>query len=164
MQTPLPRQRIMGEGFFAHRSRRRCSILASSLAVRFSYCPLGQYCLPSFNSSSFLKPKNLPIRRERQVYYNRPLVHLSVKSLLIIGEKARVNDHGLGGNASPRKTIDLRRNASLRNDDTVLHFGPYQLEGVKRLWCRDQLLEVRPRPLTVLRYSPSHKGLFPIAR
>src|SRR5689334_17435561 len=41
---------------------------------------------------------------------------------------------------------------------TVLHFGPYQLEGVKRLWCEDELLETRPRSLTVLRYLAERQG------
>jgi predicted ATPase/DNA-binding winged helix-turn-helix (wHTH) protein len=50
-----------------------------------------------------------------------------------------------GSNASP-------------SDDDVLRFGPYQLEGVKRLWCNNNLVEVRPRPLTVLRYLAERQG------
>src|SRR4029453_16315451 len=55
-------------------------------------------------------------------------------------------------------SMELQRNTSLRNDDSVLTFGPYNLEGVKRLLCGDQLLEIRPRPLTVLRYLAERQG------
>src|SRR5262245_53060261 len=33
-----------------------------------------------------------------------------------------------------------------------LCFGPFRLEGTKRLWHGEQQVEVRPRPLAVLRY------------
>ena len=31
--------------------------------------------------------------------------------------------------------MDLHRNSFPSSNDTILHFGPYHLEGVKRLWC-----------------------------
>src|SRR5262245_27848171 len=44
------------------------------------------------------------------------------------------------------------------DDSTALHFGSYHLEGTKRLWRGDRLVEVRPRPLTVLRYLAERQG------
>jgi predicted ATPase/DNA-binding winged helix-turn-helix (wHTH) protein len=47
---------------------------------------------------------------------------------------------------------------TLTGDATVLYFGPYRLEGAKRLWRGEYLLEVRPRPLAVLRYLAERPG------
>jgi hypothetical protein len=43
-----------------------------------------------------------------------------------------------------------------------LHFGPFRLEAATRLWRGDQLVEIRPRPLMMLRYlaeRPNRLGL-----
>jgi DNA-binding winged helix-turn-helix (wHTH) protein len=39
-----------------------------------------------------------------------------------------------------------------------LCFGPFRLEGSKRLWREDQLVALRPRPLAVLRYLAEQAG------
>src|SRR5262245_12202874 len=39
-----------------------------------------------------------------------------------------------------------------------LHLGPFRLEGTKRLWRGEQLIDVRPRPLAVLRYLAERPG------
>src|SRR5262245_27177059 len=39
-----------------------------------------------------------------------------------------------------------------------LCFGPFRLEGVKRLWCGEHRVNVRPRPLAVLRYLAERPG------
>jgi len=41
---------------------------------------------------------------------------------------------------------------------TTLHFGPFRLEGTKRLWREEHLVGVRPRPLAVLRYLAERPG------
>jgi DNA-binding winged helix-turn-helix (wHTH) protein len=42
--------------------------------------------------------------------------------------------------------------------ETFLHFGPFRLEGTKRLWRGEHLVDVRPRPLAVLRYLAERPG------
>lgn len=43
-------------------------------------------------------------------------------------------------------------------DEPVLHFGPFRVEAAKRLWRGDQLVEIRPRPLALLRYLADRSG------
>ena len=38
------------------------------------------------------------------------------------------------------------------DDELVLSFGPFRVEAAKRLWHGTQLVEIRPRPLVMLRY------------
>ncbi|MBI3797379.1 MAG: AAA family ATPase [Deltaproteobacteria bacterium] len=42
--------------------------------------------------------------------------------------------------------------------ETTLHFGPFRLEGPRRLWREEHLAGVRPRPLAVLRYLAERPG------
>src|SRR5438034_8320657 len=42
--------------------------------------------------------------------------------------------------------------------EPVLGFGLFRLEAAKRLWQGDQLVELRPRPLAVLRYLAERPG------
>lgn len=37
-------------------------------------------------------------------------------------------------------------------EEPALIFGPFCVEAAKRLWRGDQLVEIRPRPLAMLRY------------
>lgn len=39
-----------------------------------------------------------------------------------------------------------------------LCFGPFRLEGSKRLWRSDHVVEIRPRPLAMLRYLAERRG------
>lgn len=39
-----------------------------------------------------------------------------------------------------------------------LYFGPFRLESTKRLWRGEQLIDIRPRPLTMLRYLAERPG------
>ena len=41
-----------------------------------------------------------------------------------------------------------------------LYFGPFRLEGTKHLWRGERLVEMRPRPLAVLRYLAGRPGQF----
>ncbi len=41
-----------------------------------------------------------------------------------------------------------------------LYFGPFRLEGAKHLWRGEHLVEMRPRPLAVLRYLAGRPGQF----
>lgn len=36
--------------------------------------------------------------------------------------------------------------------ESALYFGPFRIEAAKRLWRGEQLIEIRPRPLAMLRY------------
>jgi predicted ATPase/DNA-binding winged helix-turn-helix (wHTH) protein len=42
--------------------------------------------------------------------------------------------------------------------ESDLCFGPFRLAGVKRLWCGERQVDVRPRPLAVLRYLAERPG------
>ena len=42
--------------------------------------------------------------------------------------------------------------------ESVLCFGPFRLEMGKRLWCGDQQVNIRQRPLAVLRYLAERPG------
>src|SRR5262245_49169191 len=42
--------------------------------------------------------------------------------------------------------------------ESDLYFGPFRLEQAKRLWRGEHLVEVRPRPLAVLRYLAERPG------
>ena len=42
--------------------------------------------------------------------------------------------------------------------EPVLGFGLFRLEAAKRLWQSNQLVELRPRPLAVLRYLAERPG------
>jgi DNA-binding winged helix-turn-helix (wHTH) protein len=39
-----------------------------------------------------------------------------------------------------------------------LRFGPFRLEATKRLWRGDRLVDIRPRPLAMLRYLAERPG------
>jgi predicted ATPase/DNA-binding winged helix-turn-helix (wHTH) protein len=43
-------------------------------------------------------------------------------------------------------------------DEQDLSFGPFRLQGAKRLWRGEQVVDVRPRPLAVLRYLAERPG------
>ncbi len=43
-------------------------------------------------------------------------------------------------------------------DEPVLHFGPFRVEAAKRLWRGGQMVEIRPRPLMMLRYLAERPG------
>ena len=51
-----------------------------------------------------------------------------------------------------------RKIAPPQATESDLCFGSFRLEGVKRLWCGERHVDVRPRPLAVLRYLAERPG------
>ncbi len=49
-------------------------------------------------------------------------------------------------------------NPAYETTQTELRFGPFRLEGSKRLWRGDHAVEIRPRPLAMLRYLAERPG------
>ena len=45
------------------------------------------------------------------------------------------------------------------DSEAELYFGPFRLEQTRRLWRGEQLIEMRPRPLAVLRYLAERAGM-----
>src|SRR5262245_43407540 len=54
--------------------------------------------------------------------------------------------------------VQGRKIAPLAATESGLCFGSFRLEGVKRLWRGEHRVEVRPRPLAVLRYLAERPG------
>ena len=47
---------------------------------------------------------------------------------------------------------------TLAGEPDDLYFGPFRLEKARRLWRGEELVEVRPRPLAMLRYLAERPG------
>src|SRR5262245_11357289 len=54
--------------------------------------------------------------------------------------------------------IHGRTRALQAKAEADLYFGSFHLERAKRLWREDHLVNVRPRPLAVLRYLAERPG------
>ena len=54
--------------------------------------------------------------------------------------------------------VQAKKTLTQTSAESALCFGPFRLEMSKRLWRGDRLVEVRPRPLAVLRYLAERRG------